>query len=78
VYDSAFSPSRLASCTSINRPMQKATPMPTLRGWWMPQNTSTSATKSGAPTQRPQGIRLSMKAHTRLNVMNSGLTGSRM
>ena len=58
--------------------MQKATPMPTLRGWWMPQKTSTSATKSGAPVQWPQGSRLSMKAQVRLNAMNSGLTGSRM
>jgi hypothetical protein len=43
--------------------------MPTLRGWWMFQNTSTSATKSGIHSVVPQGIRLNRNASTKVSAM---------
>ncbi|CAJ7473744.1 Uncharacterised protein [Burkholderia pseudomallei] len=59
-------------------PSANATPIPTLRGWWMFQNSSTSATQSGTPGTRPHGIRFSRNAAARLKTMKYGLTGCRM
>ena len=44
-------------------------PMPTLRGWWTFQNTSTRATKSGMPKSRPQGMMFRITASRMVNAM---------
>ncbi|MNX99711.1 hypothetical protein D3C86_1321770 [compost metagenome] len=49
--------------------------MPTLRGWWMFQNTSTNATMSGIQSVVPHGIRLNRNATMNVTAMNAGLTG---
>jgi hypothetical protein len=54
-----------------------AMPMPTLRGWWTFQNTSTSARVSGTQAIRPHGSTFTMNAASAsVNAMNAPLAGS--
>src|SRR5690606_25102402 len=51
-------------------------PIPTSRGWWMFQNTSTRARKSGMAGICAQGSMFSSSAPTMLAVMKTRLAGS--